>query len=57
MLIIVTLTNLNSAQLASGRNSLIFLKLDIVTFLEKVDVDKMINFIIDIDTHSGRKLW
>lgn len=57
VLIIVTLTNLNSAQLASGRNSLISLKLDIVTFLEKVDVDKMINFIIDIDTHSGRKLW
>lgn len=57
VLIIVTLTNLNSAQLASGRNSLIFLKLDIVTFLDKVDVDKMINFIIDIDTHSGRKLW
>lgn len=46
MLISVTLTNLNSPQLASGRNSLVFLQLDIVTFLKKVEVDEMINFII-----------
>lgn len=57
VLITVTLTNLNFSQLASGRNSLIFLQLDIVTFLKKVDMDKMINFIVHIDTHSGRKLW
>lgn len=31
--------NLNSAKLASGRNSLIFLQLDVVTFLGKADVD------------------
>lgn len=55
MLIAITLKNLNSPQLASGRNSLIFLQLDIVTFLKKADVDKMINFVIHIDTHSGRK--
>lgn len=57
VLITVALTNLIFSQLASGRNSLIFLQLDIVTFLKKVDMDKMINFIIHIDTHSGRKLW
>lgn len=53
----VTLKNLNSPQLASGRNSLIFLQLDIVAFLKKVDVDEMINFIIYTNTHSGWKLW
>lgn len=35
----VKLANLNSAKLASGRNSLIFLQLDIVTFLGKAEVD------------------
>lgn len=53
MLSTVTLKNLNSPQLASGRNSLIFLQLDIVAFLKKVDVDEMINFIIYTNTHSG----